>query len=230
MKCARFKYNKIQFLTSLAKCNEESETPLAIAIKTKHFPVIEELLEVFRNSDLRINKGLPMPVINQLPLHVAMEELLEYLLERTYSRCWMIFILGVFIESPAFTRQDTIIAFELIGASKICSGRFFYTIPALNCWRRAMVLCFVPAVGAEHLPKTPAVCDVSAASSNVVFGSSVEVMTIEELNLLEERMYFNSVELFIQALLVIRRILIQNNPGHPYWGISQQFDDVCRRV
>jgi hypothetical protein len=73
----------------------------------------------------------------------------------------------------------------LIGASKIFVGRLDQ-IPALKCWIRAMVLLFFPAVCAEHLPKTPAVFDVSAASS-IVFGSSVEVMTIEELNLLVER-------------------------------------------
>jgi ankyrin repeat protein len=229
MKSARYKYSDIELLSSLAKSNEEGETPLAIAMKAKNVPVIKELMKVLRNCDRKICKYHRMSIIDQLSQHIPIEELIEHL-QVTYSDKWLDFILQVFTKSTAFTRQDKIIALELIGASKIISETYDPK-SALNCWREAMTLRFFPTDG-EPLPKTPAVSVVSAASS-VAFGSAVEVATMEELDLLQEDFeqhhpvfdnggddvsyLLKGIRMNIQALLVTRRISSQADLKQPYW-------------
>ena len=41
LKSARYTYSEIQLVTSLAECNEDGETPLAIAIKSNYFSVVK---------------------------------------------------------------------------------------------------------------------------------------------------------------------------------------------
>jgi hypothetical protein len=96
----------------------------------------------------------------------------------------------------------------------------------LKYWEEAMTLRYFPQDGESLLPKIPAL-NVPSAASSVVFGSAVEVMTMEELKLLQEdfERYHMSLDeqlpfvkqLKIQALLVIRRIFTQVNLGHPHW-------------
>jgi hypothetical protein len=147
---------------------------------------------------------------------------------------WLNFIAQVFISSRSFTRQDKIIALELIGAFLNMHSPFNSTqgvsthLPielGLHCWREAMTLRYFPSDGEPLLPKIPDVSVPSVASS-VVFGSAVEVISMEELDLLEEDLKrdlyrgerLTSKKLIQrQALLVIRRITSQSNNEHPHW-------------
>ncbi len=95
----------------------------------------------------------------------------------------------------------------------------------LHCWKEAMTLRYFPSDGEPLLPKIPDV-SVPTVASSVFFGSAVEVMTMEELDLMEEdlkRDLYRGERLTItkliqrQALLVIRRITSQSNNEHPHW-------------
>ena len=90
-----------------------------------------------------------------------------------------------------------------------------------------MTLRYFPQDGEPLLPKVPAIYVPTQASSDI-FGSTPEIMTMEELKLLEEDFEryssFNSDltllfkdRLLIQALLVMRRIFTQANLEHPHW-------------
>jgi hypothetical protein len=107
----------------------------------------------------------------------------------------------------------------------------------LECWREAMTLRYFPTDGGDPIPKLPDV-HVPSVLSSVIFGSAVEVATIEELDLLQQDFKLNHLNLFefhirisyefhmrtpcakrmqIQALLVMRRISAQEHLGHPHW-------------
>jgi hypothetical protein len=95
----------------------------------------------------------------------------------------------------------------------------------LDFWMEAMTLRHFPQDGGPSIPK--AVCVPSEAFS-VVFGSTVEVMTMEELDVLKEEFlnfslsdrnvkYLIAKRFKIQAFLTIRRIPILANLRHPFW-------------
>ena len=48
-------YSEIQLLTSLAECNDEGETPLAIAIKSNYFSIVKELTTLLKRLVLNRN-------------------------------------------------------------------------------------------------------------------------------------------------------------------------------
>lgn len=93
----------------------------------------------------------------------------------------------------------------------------------LQYWREAIILRHFPAGGEPPLPKIPHV-DVPSEASYAVFGSLVEVMTLEELDLLQEHIERNfytlqndgpeskplSMLLHGHVLLVTRRISNQS--------------------
>ncbi len=93
----------------------------------------------------------------------------------------------VFINSTSFTRQDKIIALELIGGYLIIDDVHFPFRPVhdsaakvgLQYWREAMTLRYFLAGGEPPLPKILHV-DVPSEASSAVFGFLVEVMTMEE--------------------------------------------------
>ncbi len=100
-----------------------------------------------------------------------------------------------------------------------------------------MTLRYFPADGEPLLPKMPYV-GVSSVASSVVFGSAVEVLSMEGLDLLEGHFERNvddpdmEVQLIDlmqrQSLLVIRRISSQANHGHPYWFYLQSLYEYGR--
>ena len=92
-----------------------------------------------------------------------------------------------------------------------------------------MTLRYSPGLDQPLIPKLPAVC-VSSGLYSSVFGSVVEVATMEELDLLQEDLKRNYLSLdahmrlprvkrmVIQAHLVIRRISSEaNNSGNLDW-------------
>nr|CAH0101887.1 unnamed protein product [Daphnia galeata] len=230
---AKSSYSVIQLLTSLIQRNDNGETPLVVAMKKKFFPVIDELINwmssnnVYNKEDF---KPMFLIVINEIAHHIPLMELIEYLIkdlncsDNLGNALCFHFIGQVFIDSTSFTQQDKIIALELFGAIK-----FF--IPAnlplgMFCWEEAMNLRYLPQDSDTLLPKELDVYVPSEAFS-VVFGSAVEVMSIEELGLLQQdgidslcsQLEFNlfNRRLQIQALLVIRRISVQANLEYLHW-------------
>jgi hypothetical protein len=71
-------FSKIQLLTSLAECNEKSETPLAIAIKSKFVLVVKEIKKFLINVPNDVEHQLKFTlVINQLLHQVPIKELID---------------------------------------------------------------------------------------------------------------------------------------------------------
>jgi hypothetical protein len=230
---AKSTYSVIQILTSLIQRNDNGETPLVVAMKKKFFPVMDELIlwmsanNVYNTEDF---KPMFLIAINEIAHHIPLKELIEYFIKDSFwlddldnEPCFQ-FIGQVFINSITFTREDKIIALELFGAINFLSEK--PKTPEMFCWKEAMTLRFLPQDSDTLLPKKLDVYVPSEAFS-IVFGSAVEVMSIEELDLLQEDMDSNILSLWdyelyishirrlkIQALLVIRRISVQANLEH----------------
>ena len=82
LQSARKTYSEIQLLISLAECNEEGETPLAIAIKSNYVSVVDEIMR-FMELDCNIveNEFKLTFVINQLLLQqIPIKELIDVLI------------------------------------------------------------------------------------------------------------------------------------------------------
>ena len=176
-------------------------------------------------------------VINRLLHQISIKELIDVLIVADTdiflkSTEWLMFIAKIFLKSNSLTRQDTIILLELIGSviiTQLCDENFeeetvLYGNCGLECWRKAMTLRYFPADGGDLLLKLPNAL-VPSELTSVIFGSAVEVATIEELDLLQkdfERNYFPDADrrlpcvkrMLIQAFLVIRRITTQDHLGH----------------
>ncbi len=98
----------------------------------------------------------------------------------------------MFIKSIPPTRQYKIILLEVFGAAlitQLCDKFGQFTEEAalceLECWGEAMILRYFPTDGEDPFPKLPNV-HVPSLLSSVIFGSAVEVVSIEELDLLQE--------------------------------------------
>jgi hypothetical protein len=215
-------FNKLKISASLSQCNDDGETLLVVAMKGKNVSFIDKLMLVWRMCVCSFDQSHLMSLVDQLSHHIPIVELIGYLIIDIRDEKWLQCLGLHFIQSTSFTRQDQIVALELIGAASTfgCTSEGIYNFQlALKCWKQATNLRFFPADG-EPIPKIPAVWPMSVPSA-VVFGSTVEVMTLEELNLFEENrktLDLNGIkEVLIQALLVIRRYSSQNNLEHPYW-------------
>ena len=147
-----------------------------------------------------------------------------------YENCaWLKLIAQVINNKTiSFTRVDKIMALEFIGAVLIQRGDLDYFSFALQCWKEAMTHCYF-SQDDEPLPKKPAVCVPSTASSFVFGSSAVEFMTMEDLVSLQEdfeRHYLTITNprvikylpwvrrVQVQAILVMRRIAGQANLDH----------------
>jgi hypothetical protein len=152
---------------------------------------------------------------------MVIEEFIDHFIDYGHKleEIWSLLkmIVQVIKNSITFTRVEKIFALEFIGSVLINWETFEYFAFGLQCWKEAMNLRYFSQDG-ELLPK---ISDeyVPSAASSVVFGSAVEYMTMEELDLLQEDfdrnfVLFNrdfriSFKIRIQALLQIRRILYQ---------------------
>jgi hypothetical protein len=231
LQLAKNAYSENQLLASLVQYNKKGETPLVIAMKGKNVSVISELVTVLQKCDYKIYKFHLMFVIDQLSHDFPILEIIDWILKDNYSYRWLKFIAKVFIKSPSFTREDKIIALELLGAVLVSTASYHSYKKMLKFglvyWKKSMTLRYFPQDGELILPKTPAVCVPSEASS-VVFGSDVEVITMEEIDFLQEEFENHSLFVYhaqiqcmkrwqIQALLVILRISSQAHHGHLHW-------------
>jgi hypothetical protein len=234
LQLAKLLYSPIQLLTSLARYNENGESPFVIAMKKKNVSIVNKLVTWISRKDVYKNEEcepLVLNIIDQLAHHIPILEVIDYRISDIHentreSTKWMTFIAQFFIKSNSYTRQDKIILLELIGAALIIAldlNRFAnQSVCGLECWREAMTLRYFPALGQPVIPKLPAVFVPSVLYSSV-FGSVVEVATIEDVDLLQEDFERNYLSLdanmrlpcvkrmIIQAHLVIRRISSQAN-------------------
>jgi hypothetical protein len=262
LRSAGKRYSEIQLLTSLiAECNEGGGTPLAMAIKRDYVSVVEAIVEflkkVLYNTTDEENHLKITFVINQLLHQITIKALIDNVIH--VNQCsignrnvWLMFIAKIVIKSISLTRQDKIILLELIGASLILHLNFKRITEkealcgnyGLECWREAMTLRYFPTDGGDLLSKLPNVI-VPSVSSSVIFGSAVEVATMEELDLLRQDFqhnYFPDVcyyfpmripcakRMAIQALLVSRRIYAHEHLGHPHFLYIKSvldFPNVC---
>jgi hypothetical protein len=236
LESARKTYSRLVLLTSLAQCNKEGETPLAIAIKQKSdgVDVVKEMMAILEDvlyADGLIRLKLKL-VINQLFQQIPIKEFIDILIYDQYQcskyqrKGWFEFVAKFLIKSIPLTRQDKINFLELIGSAVITQlifdGDRSEIVSGICYWREAMTLRHFPTDGGDPLPKLPNF-NVPSESSSIIFGSAVEVATIEELHLLEEDFVRNNSGFYwrfglkrvlIQALLVIRRISAQEHLGH----------------
>jgi hypothetical protein len=151
----------------LAQCNEEGETPLTVAMKRKNIRVTKEMVTWMLDYQDHLShkkecKSMPIFIIDQLSHHIPVLEA-----HRMYHRfrhaisgesligdwrfcdrkSWLELIDLVFLQSTSLTRQDKIIALELIGALAIIHCYESMTRFALKCWREAMTLRYFPQDG-----------------------------------------------------------------------------------
>jgi hypothetical protein len=104
--------------------------------------------------------------------------------------------------------------FKLLSVSPMLFG--------LECWKVAMTLRCCPEDGQPLLPKIPDISVFSSEASSLIYGSAIEVMSLEELDILQAN-FENGVQpqgyerIKIQALLVLRRISTQANLDYPHW-------------
>ncbi len=219
-------------LASFSQCNEKGENPLVVAIEGKI--VAKELIRFVQCCRrFRYDNCHPVPLnaFDELSHQICIMEVIEQLTNEFYETGWLEFLAQVFYKSTSFAREDKIIALELIGALLIIELDFpdrdyfnfeLSTKFGLQIWKEAMnKLRYFPADGEPLLPKIPYV-PVPSVASSVVFGSAVEVASIEELNLLEEHLRSNILDseyirgVRRQSLLVSRRISHQANHSYPY--------------
>lgn len=113
-------YNLTELLTSLIQCNENGETPLVVAIKGKNNVIIDKLVALIREDAEKQStcerREVCLIAIKKLSQQIPVMEFLDYFVNDLCNRNWLEFIAKVFITSTSFTRQDTIVALELIGA------------------------------------------------------------------------------------------------------------------
>ena len=229
-KFAKRTYSEHQLLASLVQCNEEGETPLVIAMRAwRNDCVIDELVKVLRNCDKTIEENqLKLSIaINQLSHPIPIVELIGYLARELFDCIvhrseWLKFIAQVFKGSTSSIQKDKIItALELIGAIlmdfDLASSMLF---AGLECWKVAMTLRYCPEDGQPLLPKIPDV-SVSSEASSLIYGSATEVMSLEELDILQANFENGFQPQFrerikIQGLLVLRRITTQANLEYPH--------------
>jgi hypothetical protein len=248
--------SKMDFLNMLLLCNANGETPLEFAIKNiANSGSCAEVLVYFLQQwhpSRRLDLGdvedspevdaldyctLSSQVIDALSNRIPILMVLEHLITEYSSIAWLEFLATTFTNSNNFTREDKIIALELIGAHLLIDDIAFLYRPyrnpgskdGLQLWRQAMSLRLLPANGEPLLPKIPHV-EVPTEASVAVFGSFVEVTTMEELDLLQEEIerHFHwlhddgqewrtlSTAMRGQVLLLVRRISKQNYADGPY--------------
>nr|CAH0112565.1 unnamed protein product [Daphnia galeata] len=255
-------YSEIQLLNSLANCNEEAsslhfhlcETPVAIAIKSDCVPVVKKMMAFLRNAlaqNIVENQLKITFIIHQLLHKFPIEELIDNLIydpiplyrREIRPHQWLMFFANIVTNCKKITRQDKIILLEVIGSAlitQLCEPQFFIEGETLcgnyglECWREAMTLRYFPQDGGDVMPKLPNF-NVPSESSSFIFGSAVEVATIEELDLLQEDLKQNYLNvqmpiqclgrMVIQALLVLQRI--SHHLGHPHWLYPQSFLDFA---
>jgi hypothetical protein len=152
-------FSPIELLNSLAQCNEEGETPLTVAMKRKNIPVIKEMVTWMLDYQDHLShkkecKSMPIFIIEQLSHHIPVLQSKEwydqyghYTNYRGDRKSWLELIDLVFLKSNSLTRQDKIIALELIGALAIIHCYESMTRFALKCWREAMTLRYFPQDG-----------------------------------------------------------------------------------
>jgi hypothetical protein len=208
------------------------------------------------DSNIVENQRKLIFVIDQILHEIPIKELIDILIHDhvrfQQSTKWLMFVAKIVIESISLTRQDKIILLEVMGTASIkglchvkCTHQAALCVKfGLDCWREAMTLRYFPTDGGPLLPKLPNV-HVPTVLSSVIFGSAVEVASIEELDLLQEdfERYYLDVDMRVscvkrvvtQALLVIRRISVQEHLGLPHglylqvlldfagvWGVSDE--------
>ena len=229
-------YNLNKLLTSLISCNENGETPIVVAIKGKKVLIIEKLVKLFlecSENEYKFSEGRWLIVIENLMQKIPILEWFDFFVTDLHDEKRLRSILHItyFIEKfSSLNRTDHIIFLELVGA--IIWIMNFHLEVAGQCWEKALTLRNLPDSNGEPLyPKIP-VTHFQSAASNVVFGSEVEVNSMEELDQLRERMERENDPWFLrlQGLLVIRRICMQANAGRPYWLYLQSLLELTRET
>ena len=178
---------------------------------------------------------LPSPIVSiirDISSQVSIIKLVEYLVDVANDESfWLEFVLDSFVTS-FITRQEKIVALELMGAafifkqilhtrrkSLMCNNKKnpCETVPwrGLQCWKAAMI--YRHSTIDEPILKIPYVFSEIALSA---FGDTVEFMTMKELQLLESESTLHGSNkdwhllcgpLVVQALLVSKRIFSQND-------------------
>ncbi|KAL1139940.1 hypothetical protein AAG570_006917 [Ranatra chinensis] len=207
-------YEIVKFLVEqgadIEVSNRHGHTCLMIACYKGHYQIAHFLLRLGANVNRKSVKG-------NTALHDCAESgslnILKMLIEHgavmdvdSYGMTPMLaasvtghsHIVEYLIQLPQITRQASIDALELLGATFVDKKRDM--IGALNLWKRAMRLRY--AYGLAKLPKPPQLVTVEA------YEHSREKRTIEEL----EDLLADPDEMRMQALLIRERIL---GPAHP---------------
>ncbi len=112
-------YYPFALLNSFIERNEEGETPLVVAMKSRNGSLIDKLVKFlsrngsdFYNADIDFEHEdwqlMCLQIINSLSNEIPIVEMIEYLIKQDLSEShWMAFIVRkVFITSTSFTRPE----------------------------------------------------------------------------------------------------------------------------
>jgi hypothetical protein len=130
-------------------------------------------------------------IIDELCGGIPILGVMEYLINDHCSVAWFELVAQVFFNSTTLTREEKIVALELIGGYLIMDVTpdryrpFQESAPkiGLQLWRHATSLRYFPADGEPPLPKIPVPTEASVA----MFGSLVEVMTMQDMLIIDGR-------------------------------------------
>nr|CAH0102761.1 unnamed protein product [Daphnia galeata] len=151
---------------------------------------------------------------HEIPLPEVIDNIIQDL-----DYTWWLPLLAEIIKMSrkSISRQGKIVALEFIGASLIMFESGALPLTGLRCWKKAMTLRYSPADGELPIPKIP--LRGLLGLSGEVFGSAIEVMSMEEIKEWEHHFMMLHVRfptlpqtLQIQALLIQHRICSEENP------------------
>ena len=235
------KFDRTGQMEYLRKRNELGETAMAVAIKFKHYEIIEWLVKVLRDCVSRRLCGfLCLPTFCQIRINqISVVEMMDYLLDpwllepRKDELVWLEFLLHS-IRISSVTQKEKAYSLELIGSAFIFYqaskksrgiGNIYSCDRGIECWKSAICVRDSP-FGRPAILKIPYELSVTARKA---FGvNSTEWSGMEELEQYEREAFSDSesglpvwkiessewyFQLRVQALLVSQRIACQVNPG-----------------
>jgi hypothetical protein len=212
---------------SLLSYKEQDEKLLVIAMKKKRFMITTKLMKIFGDY-LRTKVGIKflgqcdpkyLLAIQELFSHeIPLPEVIDNIIQDLDYTWWLPLLAEIIkMSRKSISRQGKIVALEFIGASLIMFESGALPLTGLRCWEKAMTLRYSPADGELPIPKIP--LRGLLGLSGEVFGSAIEVMSMEEIKEWEHHFMMLHVRfptlpqtLQIQALLIQHRICSEENP------------------
>lgn len=235
------KFDKAGQMEYLRKRNQLGETALAVAIKLKHYEMIEWLVKLIKDCvNRRLCRSLCLPTFCQIRINqISVVEMMDYLLDpwllepRQDELSWLEFLFYS-VRISSVTQKEKAHLFELIGSAFIFYqaskksrkiGNIYIYDRGIECWKSAIGVR-KSRLGRPTIPKIP--YELSDTARKAFGVNSTEWSGLEEMEQFEREAFSISdsglpvwkiessdwyFQLQVQALLVTQRIACQVNSG-----------------